>query len=161
MFIQKSAMSKILGHLTLIVLLLKIRLNSSASIVRMKSLTHDKTTMHTTGGNITSFATLKGSLLTGFFTGIDYTDTTCSAVAYAESYPLNACVPWINGVSLYYTTNGTHVAEKVYSDYSCALLARSYLYYQPVRACGEDSTTISVTASYPTIVSSAAFLTAS
>ena len=155
-------MSHILGHLTLIVLLLKIRLNSSVSIMRMESLTPQTTSMHTTGGNITSFATLQGSLLTGFFTGIDYTDTTCSAVEYGESYPLNVCVPSINGYSIYRATNGTHLAYKTYSDYSCATLTRSGIYYQPVRACGEeDATTISVTASYPTIVSSAAFLTAS
>jgi hypothetical protein len=154
-------MSQILGHLTLIVLLLKIHLNSSASLLRMESLTHEKSSMHTTGGNITSFATLKGSLLTGFFSGIDYTDTTCSAVEYGESYPLNACVPWISGTSIYATTNGTHIAGKVYSDYSCATLPRSVFYYQPVRTCGKYSTTISVTDSYPTIVSSAALLTAS
>jgi hypothetical protein len=154
-------MSQILGHLTLIVLLLKIHLNSSASLLKMESLTHEKSSMHTTGGNITSFATLKGSLLTGFYTGIDYTDTTCSAVEYGESYPLNACVPMTNGYSVYYTTNGTHIAYKVYSDYSCATLTRSGLYYEPVRTCGKYSTTISVTDSYPTIVSSAALLTAS
>ena len=154
-------MPLILGHLTLIVLLLKIHLNSSASMLRMESLTHEKSSMHTTGGNITSFATLKGSLLTGFFTGIDYTDKTCSAVEYGESYPLNACVPWISGYSIYITTNGTHIVSKVYSDYSCATLTRSNIYYQPVRTCGKYSTTISVTDSYPMIVSSAALLTAS
>ena len=154
-------MSQILGHLTLLVLLLNIRLNSSASILRMESLTHEKTSMHTTGSNITSFATLKGSLLTGFYTAIDYTDTTCGAVEYGQSYPLNACVPWISGTSVYYTTNGTHFAGKVYSDYSCATLLRSTFYYEPVRVCGKYSTTVSVTASHPTIVSSAALLTAS
>ena len=155
-------MPQILGHLTLIVLLLKIHLNSSASMLRMEGLTHEKSSMHTTGGNITSFATLKGSLLKGFYTAIDYTDTTCSAVEYGESYPLNACVPWISGTSLYVTANGTHTASKVYSDYSCATLIRSRLYYEPIQTCGKDSvTTFSVTDSYPTIVSSAALLTAS
>ena len=155
-------MLQIVRHLTLIILLLKIRLNSSSSILRMRGLTPQVTSMHTTGGNITSFATLQGSLLTGFFTGIDYTDTTCSAVVYGVSYPLNVCVPWINGNSINYATNGTHLAYKIYSDYLCARLTRSGIYYQPVRACGEeDESTVSVTASYPTIVSSAAFLTAS
>jgi hypothetical protein len=154
-------MPQILGHLTLVVLLLKIHLNSSASLLSMESLTHEKSSMHTTGGNITSFATLKGSLLTGFYTEIFYTDTTCSAVEFGESYPLNACVPWIDGYSIYATTNGTHIAYKVYSDYSCATLTRSLLYNQPVRTCGKYSATVSVTASYPTIVSSAALLTAS
>lgn len=154
-------MPQILGHLTLIVLLLKIHLNSSASMLRMESLTHEKSSMHTTGGNVTSFATLKGSLLTGFYTGIDYTDTTCSVVEYGQSFPLNTCVPWISGTSIYYTTNGTHTAFKVYSDYSCATLTRSRLFDEPVRTCGEYPTTVSVTDSYPTIVSSAALLTAS
>ena len=155
-------MLQILGHLTLIVLLLKIHLNSSASMLRMESLTHEKSSMHTTGGNITSFATLKGSLLTGFYTGIDYTDKTCSAIEYGESYPLNACVPMINGYSIYITANGTHTVSKVYSDYSCATLIRSRLYYEPVRTCGKYSVaTVSVTDSYPMIVSSAALLTAS
>jgi hypothetical protein len=154
-------MPQILGHLTLIVLLLMIHLNSSASMLRMESLTHEKSSMHTTGGNITSFATLKGSLLTGFYSGIDYTDTTCSAVEYGESFPLNACVPLITGRSIYATSNGTHIAYKLYSDYSCATLTRSSLFYAPVRTCGKYSTTVSVTPSYPTIVSSAALLTAS
>ena len=154
-------MSQILGHLTLIILLLKIHLNSSASMLRMESLTQEKSSMHTTGGNITSFATLKGSLLTGFLTGIDYTDTTCSAIEYGESFPLNACVPWISGSIIYVTSNGTHTVQKFYSDYSCATLTRSYLYYDPLRTCGKYRYTVSVTASYPTIVSSAALLTAS
>ena len=155
-------MPQILGHLTLVVLLLKIHLNSSSSLLRMESLTHEKSSMHTTGGNITSFATLKGSLLTGFYTGIDYTDKTCGAIKYGESYPLNACVPMINGYSIYLTANGTHLVSKVYSDYSCATLIRSSLYYEPVRTCGKYSVgTVSVTDSYPTIVSSAALLTAS
>jgi hypothetical protein len=156
---QNSAMSQISRHLTLLVLLLKIRLNSSASMLRMESLTALESSMHTTGSNITSFATLTGSMLTGYQTEILYKDAKCSIVGYAESYPLNECYPWIDGTSFYYTSNGTHSAYKVYSDYSCTILRGSYLYYQPLRAC-DDYSSASVTASYPTIVSSSALLTA-
>ena len=152
-------MSQILRHLTLLVLLLKIRLNSSASILRMTSLTPLKSSMHTTGSNITSFATLTGSLLTGYHTEIFYNDAKCSAIRYAESYPLNVCFPWIDGTSFYFTSNGTHAAGKMYSDYSCALLKYSSTFYQPMRAC-EQYSSASVTASYPMIVSSSALLTA-
>ena len=158
---RKSAMSQILRYLTLIVLLLNNSSNSSATILRMESLTHEKSSMHTTGGNITSFATLKGSLLTGFFTGIDYIDAKCSAVQYGESYPLNVCFPWISGYSFYVTSNGTHIAFKAYSDYSCTILKRSFIRKQPLRACDRYYSSVSVTVSYPTIVSSAALLTAS
>ena len=153
-------MSQILGHLTLIILLLKIHLNSSASMLRMESLTQEKTAMHTTGGNITSFATVTGSLLTGYLTEIFYNDAKCSAVQYAESYPLNVCFPWIDGSSFYVTSNGTHTAYQLYSDYSCAKLFSSSIYDQSLQICDQDYSSSSVTTSYPTIVSSAALLTA-
>jgi hypothetical protein len=154
-----SAMSQIVRYLTLLVLLLKIRLNSSASMLRMESLTALESSMHATGSNITSFATLTGSLLTGYQTDIYYTDAKCSIVGYAESYPLNVCYPWISGTSFYATFNGTHAAYTGYSDYSCTIPRSSYLNYYPIRACDDYSST-SVTASYPTIVSSSALLTA-
>ena len=153
-------MAQIVRYLTLLVLLLKIRLNSSASILRMRGLTPKESSMHTTGSNITSFATLTGSLLTGYKTDIYYTDAKCSIVQYAESFPLNVCYPWIGGYSFYATSNGTHTAGKVYSDYSCTILSDSYLDYQPLRACDQYFSSTSVTASYPTIVSSSALLTA-
>ena len=153
-------MSQILRHLTLIVLLLKIRLNSSASILRIRGLTPQESSMHTTGSNITSFATLTGSLLTGYLTQIFYDDAKCSIVRYAESYPLNLCFPWIDGTSFYATSNGTHTAYKVYSDYSCAKLLGSTIYDQPLQICDQDYLSASVTAAYPTIVSSSALLTA-
>ena len=153
-------MAQVVRHLTLIILLLKIRLNSSASILRMRGLTPQESSMHTTGSNITSFATLTGSLLKGYQTDIYYTDAKCSIVGYAESYPLNVCFPWIDGTSFYATSNGTHTAGKVYSDYSCTILSDSYLDYQPLRACDQYFSSTSVTASYPTIVSSSALLTA-
>jgi hypothetical protein len=153
-------MSQISRHLTLLFLLLKIRLNSSASIMRMESLTALEASMHTTGSNITSFSTLTGSLLTGYQTEIFYTDAKCSAVRYAESFPLNECFPWISGTSFYFTSNGTHTAYKAYSDYSCTKLRGSSQYYQPNRVCDQYYSSASVTASYPTIVSSSALLTA-
>ena len=153
-------MSQILRHLTLLVLLLKIRLNSSASILRMRGLTPQESSMHTTGSNITSFATLTGSLLKGYQTDILYTDATCSIVGYAESYPLNVCYPWIDGYSFYATSNGTHSSFKVYSDYSCAKLLGSSIYDQPLQICDQYYSSASVTASYPTIVSSSALLAA-
>jgi hypothetical protein len=153
-------MSQISRHLTLIILLLKIRLNSSASMLRMRGLTPQESSMHATGSNITSFATLTGSLLKGYQTEILYTDATCSAVRYAESYPLNVCFPWIDGASFYATSNGTHTAYQVYSDYSCEKLEYSFTFYRPTRACDQYYTSASVTASYPTIVSSSALLTA-
>jgi hypothetical protein len=153
-------MSQTLHHLTLIILLLKIRLNSSASILRMESLTALESSMHITGSNITSFATLTGSLLAGYQTEILYTDATCSAVRYAESYPLNVCYPWIDGTSFYATSNGTHTAYKAYSDYSCAKLLGSSIYDQPLQICDQSYLSASVTASYPTIVSSSALLAA-
>jgi hypothetical protein len=152
-------MLPILRHLTLTILLLKIRLNSSASILRMERLTHLESSMHTTGSNITSFATLTGTLLTGYQTKIFYDDATCSIVRYAESYPLNVCFPWIGGASFYFTSNGTHSAIMVYSDYSCATLFDSLIVKFPLQIC-DDYTSSSVTASYPTVVSSAALLTA-
>ena len=153
-------MLQIVRHLTLIILLLKIRLNSSSSILRMRGLTPQVTSMHTTGGNITSFATLTGSLQTGYRTDILYVDAKCSVVGYAESYPLNVCYPWIDGTSFYTTSNGTHIAYRLYSDYSCVILLESDLYYSPIRACDQYYSSTSVTASYPTIVSSSALLTA-
>ena len=153
-------MSQIVRYLSLLVLLLKIRLNSSASIMRMRGLTPQESSMHATGSNITSFATLTGSLLKGYQTDIYYDDAKCSIVQYAESYPLNVCYPWIDGTSFYATSNGTHTAGKLYSDYSCTILSGSYLSYLPIRACDEDYSSTSVTASYPTIVSSSALLTA-
>ena len=152
-------MSQIVRYLTLLVLLLKIRLNSSASILRMRGLTPQESSMHATGSNITSFATLTGSLLKGYQTDIFYTDAKCSIVAYAESYPLNVCYPWIDGNSFYATSNGTHAAYTAYFDYSCTMSRGSFISYQPIRACDQSQTT-SVTASYPTIVSSSALLTA-
>jgi hypothetical protein len=153
-------MTQIVRHLTLIILLLKIRLNSSASILRMRGLTPQESSIHTTGSNITSFASLTGSFLTGYQTYISYTDATCSVVRYAESYPLNVCYPWISGSSFYFTSNGTHTAYRLYSDYSCAIFRASYLDYQPIRACDQYYSSTSVMASYPTIVSSSALLTA-
>ena len=153
-------MSQFFRHLTLIILLLKIRLNSSASILRMESLTALESSMHTTASNITSFATLTGSLLKGYQTEILYTDAKCSAVQYAESYPLNLCYPWIDGTSFYATSNGTHTAYKLYSDYSCAKLLGSSIYGQPLQICDQNYISSSVTAAYPTIVSSSALLTA-
>jgi hypothetical protein len=153
-------MSQILRLLTLIFLLLKIRLNSSASILRTRGLTPQESSMHTTGSNITSFATLTGSLLTGYQTDIYYDDAKCSIVGYAESYPLNVCFPWIDGTSFSATSNGTHTAFKAYSDYSCTILLDSFLNYLPIRACDQYYSSTSVTASYPTVVSSSALLTA-
>jgi hypothetical protein len=153
-------MLPILRHLTVIILLLKMRLSSSASILRMERLTHLESSMHTTGSNITSFATLTGTFLTGYQTEIFYDDATCSIVRYAESFPLNACYPWIDGRSFYYTSNGTHNVVQAYLDYSCETLKASILFYNPIRACDEIYQSSSVTASYPTIVSSAALLTA-
>ena len=159
--VPNSAMSPILRHLTLIILLLKIRLNSSAKKrLRMERLTHLESSMHTTGSNITSFATLTGTLLTGYQTEIVYDDAACSIVRYAESYPLNVCYPWISGKSFYQTSNGTHSVYKSYSDYSCATLLGSKIYDQPLQVCNEDYESASVTTSYPTIVSSAALLSA-
>jgi hypothetical protein len=158
---RKSAMSQIIRYLSLIVFLLNNRSNSSATILRMENLTPQESSMHTTGSNVTSFATLTGKLLTGYLAAIEYTDAKCSAVQYCESYSLNVCFPWINGYSFYMTSNGTHFAGKFYSDYSCAILMRSFITKQPLRACDQYYTSVSVTDSYPTIVSSAALLTAS
>ena len=160
---RKSAMSQILCYLTLIVLLLNNRHNSSATILRMANLTPQESSMHTTGSNVTSFATLKGSLLTGYLAAIIYTDAKCSAIQYAESFPLNACYPWISGYSFYTTSNGTHIAFQAYSDYSCTILKRTSITKQPLRACDTNRyyTSVFVTVSYPTIRSSAALLTAS
>jgi hypothetical protein len=154
-------MSLILRYLTLIVLLLNNCSNSSATILRMENLTPQESSIHTTGSNVTSFASLTGKLLTGFFTGIEYTDAKCSVVQYCESYSLNVCFPWISGYSFYFTSNGTHLASKVYSDYSCTILKTSSITKQPLRTCDRYYNSVSVTDSYPTIVSSAALLTAS
>ena len=153
-------MSQILRYLTLIILLLNTRSNSSATILRMENLTPKESSMHTTGSNVTSFATLTKKLLTGYLIGIEYADAKCSAIQYFESYQLNVCFPWISGYSYYFTLNGTHIAGKVHSDYSCAILMKSFIKYHPLRACDNYYESVSLTDSYPTIVSSSALLSA-
>ena len=154
-------MSQIFRHLTLLFLLLKIRASSSTSMLRMTGLIPQESSKHATGSNITSFATLTGSLMTGYYTLIYYNDAKCSVVQYADCLPLNVCFPWFDGNSFYFASNGTHVLGKLYRDYSCAILTDSAIFYQPIRSCDQDYQSASVTDSYPTIVSSAALLTAS
>jgi hypothetical protein len=126
----------------------------------MESLTPQESSMHTTGSDVTSYATLTGSLLSGYLTEITYTDATCSAVRYTEMYPLNVCFPWITGSSYYATCNGTHNVILMYSDYSCSTLQNSFIFSRSLIACDQDFSSGSVTATYPTIVSSAALLSA-
>ena len=147
-------------HLLLVVIfLLEIRLNSSASVMEMMMLTPKASSVRTAAGNLTNFATtVTGTLLTGYFANIQYTDATCSIVRFAENYPLNECFPWSDGLSIKVSTNGTHFAINFFFDYSCTKTLRSALLPLQLRVCNTLYVTNSVTSSYLTIASSAALL---
>ena len=145
---------------TLLILLLNCHLNSSSSILKMERLTLEESSIHTTGGNVTNFSKLTGTLLTGYTSWTRYTDATCSVVRYSESYPLNECFPWISGNSYKSLFNGTHIFETEYSDYSCTKQIDSYLIYSPPRVCDNDFMSTAITASYPTIASTKTLLSA-
>lgn len=157
--IQKSAMMSTC-FLTLIILLLQISFNSSTSISGVSKLTPEESSVLTSGGNITSFASMTGTYLSGYFTYIEYTDATCSAVQYAESYPLTMCYPWIDGFSFISMANGTHMLTNRYDDYYCKNQVNSRLSSATIIACNSDFRTAAVTTSYPTIKSSATLLSA-
>ena len=157
--IKKSAMMSTC-FLTLIILLLQISFNSSTSISGITKLTPEESLVLTDGGNITSFARMTGTYLSGYFTYIEYTDATCSAVQYAESYPLTTCYPWIDGSSFISYANGTHMITNRFDDYYCKNQVNSRLSSATIQACDSDFRTAAVTTSYPTIKSSATLLSA-
>ena len=147
--------------LTLIILLVQISFNSSASISGMTKLTPEESSLSTVGGNITSFARMTGTYLSGYWTYIEYSDATCRAVKYAESYQLTMCYPWIDGSSFISMANGTHMITNRFDDYYCKNQVNSRLSKATVQACDKnDFQTTTVTTSYPTIKSSATLLSA-
>ena len=146
-------MSQILGHLTLLVLLLNIRLNSSASILRMQSLTHEKSSMRTTGSNITSFATLKGidytdTTLTGYVTVVFYKGASCSDQIYAQSDILNSCYRFDDSTYRLVTATSSSVVEASYTDSKCTMGAKKPSYSYTDGACDtSDSTKVYISSS--------------
>ena len=154
---QSPVMSLFIYVLNLLILLLRIRLNSSTSI--MKNLTPEESFMHIAASNVANFAALTGTYLVGYYSDIFYTDAACSVVQYAESYQLNVCYPWTNGFSYITLSNGTHVISNRYDDYSCTGQPKIFTMYNDfLRVCGAGYRTISVTTSFSTITSSAPLL---
>ena len=152
-------MLQFLQLLTLLILLLNYRLNSSSSL-RMKMLTLEEPLIHSTGVNFTDFSILATTLLTGYASFTRYTDATCTVVRYSDSVLLNDCSPWFNGKSYRSYHNSTHFIGIEYSDYSCTKEINAYISYSPSRVCDDDYTSASITASLPTIVSTKTLLSA-
>ena len=148
-----------LQFLSVMTLLLEIHLNSAASVnVKMK-LNPKVSLVRTAGTNVSNFAsTVTGTLLTGYFSNIRYTDSTCSVVRDAQKYKLNTCFPMPDGFSGRVIKNRTHWNINYFTDYSCKVFHSTNLVYSPLRACDKFYVTVSVTDSYSKIVSSAALL---
>lgn len=157
---SKSAMLKIPGLCSQFILLLQICLNSSSSILNVRRLSPEEPSALSEGDRISKFSTLIGTTLTGYFTYTHYFDAKCTSVRVSESYPLNVCFPWLSGTSSKMYANGTHLAEIQYAGYSCTKEISSYVIYVPLRVCDSGNKTVSVTDSFPTIVSSTALLSA-
>lgn len=157
---SKSAMLRFVGLFSNLILLLQICLHSSSSILNVRRLSLEEPSALSDGGKISEFSTLKGTTLTGYFSYTLYSDAKCTSVRYFESYPLNVCFPWLSGTSSKMYANGTHLAEIMYSDYSCTKQISSDVFDGPSRVCDSDFLTFSVTDSFPTIVSSTALLSA-
>jgi hypothetical protein len=153
-------MLQFLGLFSHLILLLQICLNSSSSILNVRRLSLEEPSAFSDGGKISDLSTLKGTTLTGYFSCTLYSDAKCTSVRYSESYPLNVCFPWLSGTSSKMYANGTHLAEIMYSDYSCSKQISSEVFNGPSRVCDSQYLTVSVTDSFPTIVSSTALLSA-
>ena len=141
-------MLQIVRHLTLIILLLKIRLNSSSSILRMRGLTPQVTSMHTTGGNITSFATLTGSFLTGYVTYAFYKESSCTNLYSAGTYILNSCYRY-NATTYYlFIATSSSVVETSHTDSQCTKVVTTVSYPYTDGVCdASDSTKTYVSSS--------------
>ena len=147
--------------LIMFILLLEIYFIPSASVLEETTLTTKASSVHTAGSNITNFAsTVKGTVLTGYYSYIQYTDAECSVVRYAENYPLNVCFPWVDGYSMKIYANGTHLAVNRFSDYSCANLVSVRIALDAPRVCDSFYETVSIAADYSTVASSTALLSA-
>ena len=158
---SKSAMLRPVGLISALILLLQICLNSSSSILNVRRLSLEDPSALSDGDKISKFSTLKGTTLSGYFSYTRYSDGKCTSVTYSESYPLNVCFPWLSGTSSKIYANGTHLAEIMYSDYSCTKQISSDVFKGPSRVCDSQYfLTVSVTDSFPTIVSSTALLSA-
>jgi hypothetical protein len=154
-------MLQVLGLFSNLILLLQICLNSSSSILNLRRLSPEEPSALSDGDKISKFSTLKGTTLTGYFSYTLYSDAECTSVRYSESYPLNVCFPWLSGTSSKMYANGTHLAEIMYSDYSCTKQISSNVFGGASRVCDSlYKITVSVTDSYPIIVSSTALLSA-
>jgi hypothetical protein len=148
-----------LQYLSVMTLLLEIHLNSAASVNVMMKLNPKESLVRTAGANVSSFAsTVTGTVLTGYFSNIHYTDSTCSVVQYAQSYKLNTCFPMSDGYSGRVIMNATHWNINYFTDCSCTISHSTKLVYSPIRACDKFYETLSVSSSYSKIVSSAALL---
>ena len=154
-------MLQFLSLISHLILLLQICLNSSSSILNVRRLSPEEPSALSDGDITSKFSTLTGTTLTGYFSYTLYSDAKCTSVRYSESYPLNVCFPWLSGTSSKMYANGTHLAEIMYSDYSCTKQISSEVFYGPSRVCDSQYfLTVSVTDSFPTIVSSTALLSA-
>ena len=103
-------MSQFFQLLSLVILLLQIRLNSSSSILRMKELTSERSSVHTTA-----------TTLSGYVTLIEYGESTCTNALVASSYILNSCYRDDSGQYTFVTATSSSVTIKVYTDSSCTL----------------------------------------
>ena len=122
--------------LSVMTLLLEIHLNSAASVNVMMKLTPEESLMHTSWANVSNFAsTVAGTLLTGYFSNIHYTDATCSVVRDAQSYKLNTCFPMPDGFSARAIANATHLNINYFTVYSCTVSYSSEVVYNPLRSC--------------------------
>jgi hypothetical protein len=157
---SKSAMLQSFSLFSYLILPLQIRQNSSSSLLNVRRLSPEEPSAPSAGDIVSQFSTLKGTNLTGYFSYILYSDAKCTSVRYSESYPLNVCFPSLSGYSAKMYANGTHLAEVLFSDYSCTNQISSDVFYGPSRVCDYLYRTVSLTNSFPTIVSSTALLSA-
>lgn len=153
-----SLLSMVLS-MTIRILLLVNLFNSSACFQGINKLTYEEPSAHNATGNLPKIENvITGEVLAGYYSDVQYTDATCSVIRYAESYALNACTPWIDGNSFRVSANSTHKATFLYSDFSCETLLRPYVESYSLQVCGNTYKTLSVTASYSTITSTAPLL---
>ena len=144
---------------TIRILLLVNLINSSACFQAINKLTSEEPSAHNATDNQLKIENvITGEALAGYYSDVQYTDATCSVIRYAESYALNACTPWIDGKSFRVSANTTHKATFLYSDFTCETLLRRTVESNALQVCGNNYKTLSVTASYSTITSTAPLL---
>ena len=73
----------------------------------------------------TAFSSALTLQLSGYFVSAQYSDTRCTTVTSAVSYPLNSCINFSGGVVAYekYTATAYTIARTEYSDSLCTTAA--------------------------------------